>query len=195
LLCNPDGISTDLGFGEASTWYRHHHAAFLVKKASTALALGMSGYLAGLLENWPPASGCYWMYQGLTASEVEGLGLLPVDYGEPLPVYRSYRLLAEKLEGMTSASREVVDAVTILRFERPQGPLFLVWHLDDDLPAPGEAERTAPFELEVGAGSVRITQPITEEGVEVAETETVATSGGVYSGVAGQTPVFIEPVE
>jgi hypothetical protein len=194
LLCNPDGLDTELSFEAASAWYHHQHAAFLVKKASTALALGMGGYLAGLLENWPPASGCYWMYQGLTASEVQGLGLLPVDYGEPLPVYRSYRLLAEKLQGMTAASRELVDGVTLLRFERPQGPLYLVWYLDDELPAPGEAEQSAPFVLEVEAGSVRITSLITEEGQPSAGTETVSTSDGVYAGLATQTPVFIEPV-
>ncbi len=196
-MCNEEGLSAELSYDEAKAWYDGHHAAFAVKKSSTALALGMSAYMAGLLEQWPPASGCYWMYQGLTESPVEGFGLVPVDFGDPNPVFHSYRLLAEKLIDYESATREVVDDVTIVTFERSgegASPVYLVWYLDDHLPAPGESELTREFELQVGSASVLVTRLITEAGVEEPSTETVATVDGLFSGTAAQTPFFIEPV-
>ena len=197
LLCNADGVSTDLDLDQATAWYDHYHAAFLVKKAATALGLGMTGFLAGLLEDWPAASGCYWMHQGLTESPVEALGLVAVDYGEPKPVYHSYRLLAEKLVGTQSIGREIIDDVTVLTFDRggaDASPIRLVWYLDDYMPAPGQAELTRDFTLEVGTAAVQITQLVTAADQDTPATETQPTQGGVYHGVAGQTPVFIEPV-
>ncbi|MFH1469083.1 MAG: hypothetical protein ABIO70_32145 [Pseudomonadota bacterium] len=194
-LCNPDGLDAGLPYDQVKAWYDQQHAAWAVKKAATALALGMTGFMAGLLENWPPASGCYWMYQGMSASEVEALGLLPVSYGAPEPVYRSYRLLAEKLAGYARASRAVVDGVTVLAFafeDADKPPLWLVWYLDDALPEPGAAEQTHAFTLDVGASSVRITRLITEAGVETPSTETFEAPGGLYTGEAGQTPFFVE---
>ena len=86
-----------------------------MKKASTALALGMTRFMAGLLEDWPPESGCYWMHQGLTASVANVL--LPLDFGDPRPVYHSYGLLKDKVSGFTVASRDVTDGVTTLTFD------------------------------------------------------------------------------
>lgn len=197
--CDPGGSlpAAALPYAEARAWYYRHHAAYAVKKAATALALGMTRFMAGLLEDWPPPSGCYWMYQGLCESE--GGVLVPVEFGDPKPAYYSYGLLEEMVTGYESAARAVIDDVTILTFTRraPGGalqPVYLVWYLDDHLPAPGEAERTRAFELQVGTPSVRVTHLITEVGVDAPVSEVIATPGGVYSADAVQTPVFIEPL-
>ncbi len=195
--CNPDGLTTDLSHNEARVWFDHHHAAWAIKKAATALGLGMSGHMAGLLEDWPPASGCYWMHQGFTHSEVELLGLLPVDYGDPRPVYHSYRQLAEQLVGREIIEREVMDEVTIVSFSDADDalpPVHLVWYLDDHLPLPGEAELTRDFEIEVGTPTVQIIHLITEAGQTRPTTEVSATEDGIYQGTASQTPFFVEPL-
>jgi len=197
--CDPTGSIPPSGLTEqdARTWHDHYHAAFAVKKASTALALGMTRFMAGLLEDWGPESGCYWMHQGL--AESEGSILFPLWYGDPRPVYHSYGLLRDKVTGYVSATREVVDDVTILTFTRqgPGGdpePVHLVWYLDDALPFPGDPEQTQPFTLEVGTSTARVTHLITEAGIDTPTTEVVEAPGGVYSGVAAQTPFFIEPI-
>ena len=161
------------------------------------LALGMTRFMAGLLEDWMPPSGCYWMYQGLTEST--GGVLVPVRFGEPKPVYYSYGLLNEMVTGYESVVRDVVDDVTILTFARRTSadvlePVYVVWHLDDHLPLPGEAELSKAFELQVGAPTARVTHLVTEAGVATPSSEIVDTPGGIYSGDALQTPVFIEPI-
>ena len=198
-FCDParDIPPSALTYEEARVWYDHYHAAFAVKKAATALALGMTQFLAGLLEDWPPPSGCYWMHQGLCESE--GGVLTPVRFGDPRPVYYSYGLLDEMVTGYESAQREVVDEVTILTFLRRRSddvlePVYVVWYLDDDIPMPGEPEQTRAFTLEVDTPSARVTNLVTEAGVDTPSIEIVDTPGGVYSGVASQTPVFIEPL-
>jgi hypothetical protein len=193
LYCNQSGVTASLSYDEARAWFDHHHAAFLVKKSVTALGLGMSGYMAGLLEDWAPANGCYWMNQGLSDAQVEGFGLFPVDYGEPKTAFHSYRLLAEKLDGYTAASRELVDEVTVVTFTSDSDgapPRYIVWYLDDHLPMPGEDPLTRAFELEVGTAGVIVTPLVTDGGDEASEASTTA---GTYMGTASQDPVLIEP--
>jgi len=197
--CDPTGSipPSGLTYGDARTWHDRYHAAFAVKKASTALALGMTRFMAGLLEDWGPESGCYWMHQGLSAST--GNLLFPLWYDDPRPAYHSYGLLRDKVTGYVSATREVVDDVTLLTFNRqgPGGepePVYLVWYLDDELPFPGDPEQTHPFELEVGTETALVTHLITEAGADTPATEVVDTPGGIYSGVAAQTPFFVEPI-
>jgi len=194
LFCDPWGLipPSGLTFEQARQWHDRYHAAFVVKKASTALGLGMTRFMAGLLEDWRPESGCYWMHQGLTDSE--GNVLVPLDFGEPRPAYYTLGLLRDKVTGYTAASRQVVDDVTIVTFERPAGDVHVVWYLDDDLPWPGDPEQTHPFELEVGTPTALVTHLITEQGEDTADTEVVETANGVYSGVATQTPFFVEPI-
>ncbi len=199
LFCDPLGLIPPSGItpAQARAWHDQYHAAFAIKKASTALALGMTRFMAGLLEDWRPESGCYWMHQGLT--DTEGNVLLPMDFGEPRPAYHSYGLLRDKLIGFTDATREVVDGVTILTFTRPgpggvPAPVYLVWYLDDEVPWPGEAEQTHAFELEVGTDTALVTHPITVAGEDTPVTEVVEIPDGVHRGQAGQTPVFVEPI-
>ena len=199
LYCDPFGIipPSDLTYEQARTWHDHYHAAHAVKKSATALALGMPRFMAGLLEDWGPESMCYWMHQGMC--DIEGNILVPLDFVEPRPVYHSYGLLRDKVTGYESASRQVVDGVTILTFDRqgPGGapaPVHLAWYLDDP-PFPGEPEQTHAFELEVGTPTARITLLITERGVDTPTTEVAQAPDGVYSGLATQTPFFIEPIE
>jgi hypothetical protein len=195
LFCDPFGIipGSDLTYGQAREWHDRYHAAFVVKKASTALGLGMTRFMAGLLEDWRPESGCYWMHQGLTDSE--GNVLMPLDFGEPRPAYHTLGLLRDKVIGYTGAARDVVDCVTVVTFERPGArDVHVVWYLDDDLPWPGDPEQTQAFDLEVGTDTALVTQLITEQGEHTAVSEVVATPGGVYSGVAAQTPFFVEPI-
>jgi hypothetical protein len=189
LLCNPDGLEPALTYDVAEVWYDSRHAAFLVKKASTALGLGMSGFMAGLLEDWPPASGCYWMYQGLTESPVEGLGLVPVDYGEPREAYRSFRRLAEAIEGYPHASRAVVDGVTIITFtsDDPERlPKHVVWYLDDHLPLPGEVQATGLYEIEVHGTRTTATSLLDDGSMRIAN------GGGTFTDAVGQDPVLVE---
>lgn len=197
--CDPDGSlpPPTLSYAEAKAWYDHQHAAHAVKKAATALGLGMTRFMAGLLEDWPPPSGCYWMYQGLCESE--GGVLVPVRFGDPKPAYYSYGLLDQMVSGYQSVERGVIDEVTILTFVRSTSadvlePVYLVWYLDDYLPAPGEVEMSKAFDLQVGTPTARVTHLITEAGVETPSSEIVDTPGGVFSGEAVQTPIFIEPL-
>ena len=199
LFCDPLGTipPSGLSYEDARAWHDRHHAAFAVKKASTALALGMTRFMAGLLEDWPPESGCYWMHQGLTASEANVL--VPLDFGEPRPAYHSYGLLRDKIRGYTGASRDVSDGVTTLTFDVPgaggaSASVYLVWYLDDGMPYPGEPEQTHTFDLEVGTPTALVTHVITEAGVTSATTEVVETAGGVHSGEATSIPVFVEPI-
>ncbi len=199
LFCDPLGLipPSGLSYEDARAWHDRHHAAFAVKKASTALALGMTRFMAGLLEDWPPESGCYWMHQGLTASEANVL--LPLDFGDPRPVYHSYGLLKDKVSGFTVASRDVTDGVTTLTFDvagagGATAPVHIVWYLDDDLPYPGDPEQTHAFELELGTPTALVTHLVTEAGVTSPTTEVVETAAGVYSGEATSIPVFVEPI-
>jgi hypothetical protein len=188
LLCNPSGVTTDLTYDEAKAWFGDQHAAFLVKKSVTALGLGMTGFMAGLLEDWAPANGCYWMYHGLTRSEVEGFGLFPVDYGDPKTAYNSYRLLAESLDGYTATSREVVDEVTVVTFTSDQPdalPKYVVWYLDDHMAMPGEEQLTREFEIEVGGDGVIETSLVGGSMI-------IANGTSTYVGLASQFPVLVE---
>lgn len=120
-----------------------------------------------------------------------------MDYGDPKPVYHSYRLLAEKLIGYTSATREVVDDVTTVTIDRSgadRAPVHIVWYLDDHIPAPGESEQTRAFDLQVDTPTLQLTHLITEAGLDTPATEIVETSSGRYSGLATQTPIFVEPL-
>ena len=195
LLCNPGGVSSDLSYDEAKAWFDQQHAAFLVKKSVTALGLGMTGFMAGLLEDWAPANGCYWMYHGLNEAEVEGFGLFPVDYGEPNTAFHSYRLLAEKLDGYTASSREVVDEVTIVTFTSDlEGalPKHIVWYLDDFMATPGEEQLTREFEIELGGGGVIETPLVTDGG---GGSLVIGHDVSTYNNLASQFPILIEEVE
>lgn len=195
LLCNPSGVSTDLSYDEAKAWFGDQHAAFLVKKSVTALGLGMTGFMAGLLEDWAPANGCYWMNHGLSDAAVEGFGLFPIDYGEPTTAYHSYRLLAEKLDGHTATSREVVDEVTVVTFTShdPDAlPKHVVWYLDDRVAMPGEPQLTHEFEIALQGNGIHETSLVTDGGGE-----SIGITHGMnpYRGIVSQFPIIIEEIE
>ena len=196
------------GYGEAQAWLYGLMAGGLVKKIAVSAGEGLIGINIGNLEDWKtgipvadaqgvPLVGTS-MFMGMmdtkVTSRISGEGL--PNYrspGSPRPAFFALRLVYEKIAGFASVEKmELEDGVWGYRFDRPSGPLWVLWYDDGVLYFPGETPPEIAVEFPFPDPHARITWTPVEIGVETPESGTLDSADGALSLTLGATPVFIE---
>lgn len=200
------------GHAAARDWLRAELARGLVRKVVVSAAEALRGINIGNLEDWKtgvPAADRLAvhgfgtsMFMGMTDVIVTGKST-----GERLPGYRRagearpafYALgaVTERLAGFTSVEKLDlgVDGVWAYRFERPAGPLWVVWYDDGALRFPGEPSPSVSVELGVDATRVIVTHTPILAGETSPPIQAVDTAGGVFRRAVDSTPLFVEVQE
>ena len=196
----------------AQAWMRAETARGLVKKIVVAAAAHLRGINVGNLEDWKtgiagvdkaavPSLGAA-MFMGLMDTTITARqpgGELPYSgqlwasarrAGAPRPAFYALTLVAEQLDGFTGVARlDLGEGVWAFQFERPQGPLWVLWYDAGALafpiaPAPNGAV-TLPFPA--AAAEVRQTPRTADAPAAVR----VAATDGLLPLTLDATPIFI----
>lgn len=190
----------------AAKWLYAEEASGLVKKIVVAASDGLRGINVGNLEDWKtripavdvaavPAMGTA-MFMGMMETQLTGrkTGERLPNYsraGDPRPPFFAIQLANAKINGFVSVENlTLADGVWAFRFERPAGPLWVLWYDDGVLHLPGEGYPSVAIELPFPATEALITR--TPTSAQGSQTETLSIQGGVLHLTLDAIPLFIE---
>lgn len=109
------------------------------------------------------------------------------------PSYHAMKRLLAAIDGYTKAVRiaHVDSTVRLYRFDRPAGPLFVVWHEPKTLILPGDAIPTRRITLKIdGAGAALESL---RDGDAVPESRRVGARNGMIELTLSPTPLLVTP--
>ncbi|GAB4158951.1 MAG: hypothetical protein Fur0021_29360 [Candidatus Promineifilaceae bacterium] len=204
--------AADAGHEAALARLQAETARGLVKKIVVSAAAGLRGINVGNLEDWKtgvaavdraavPALGAS-MFMGLMDTTLTGQqpgGALPYSgqawatarrAGVARPAFYALALTVEMLEGFTGVTPLDLGAgVWAFRFERPQGPAWVLWYDVGGLTFPEAPAVTTAVALPFAADQAVITQTPTVG--KTAGQQVAASSGGMLTVMVDHTPVFV----
>lgn len=166
-------------------WYRAKQSDNLVKKFVLAMHLRLEGVMMGLTHDWPGYILHNFEYAGFIDALVVRTKPYPVlAVKEKRPVWYTYQLLIEKLNGATTVQK--IDAGPdgyIYKFIVNKKPLFVCWAEDQHIKA----------KIDVGAHEVVKLEVVRESGQTSPRSEVVKAENGVIDLKLSSIPVFLEP--
>jgi len=203
--------------GQARDWMYAETAINLVRKAVASAGEGLLGINLGNLEDWKtglpavdkitvPMLGAS-MFMGLTdttiTTQIPG-GNLPFNgvewskarrVGEHRPGFYALGLVTHQLQGFTSVTRlDLGKGVWVYRFERPQGPVWVLWYDDGSLVLPGMEPPQVTINLPFPGTIALLTLTPTRLGVAQPEVQSATALSGSLELILNSVPVFVEVV-
>ena len=198
----------------SKAWLEAEVAVGLVKKIVAAAGAGVAGINVGNLEDWKtglpgadklavPSLGAS-MFMGLmdtTVTQEKPGGAFPFTghlqaqarrAGDARPGFAAIGLAQARLNGFVSVQAlDLGPGVSAYRFERPAGPVWVLWYDDGGLYLPGEVPPSTTVSLPFGAERARVTWvPVSREQMEP-KAESLA-AGATLTLTLDSTPVFVE---
>lgn len=175
----------DKDFGVVNRWYRGLQASMVVKNCMVGLEAGSKKLMNGwALDSQVPVAPYPLGVGGYKSTTFNCLW----------PAAYTYKLLIEKLDGITSCRRlPVVPDVYVYQCTVHNGRRVLVAFYDDHIGQNhNEALGTIPVKIPFGGVSARLTHIITEIGQTHPEVEQLKSNAGVLQVTLSEFPVFIE---
>lgn len=185
-LLNQDPVIT--------AWYYANGARNLVKSFASAFGEGAEHASFSGTNDVPEMRNWRWGNIGwINLTDTRKVNYLPK------PQYYAYKLLIDKLNDFTSVkeiSVSVDPRTRVYRFERPSGPVYVMWSETGEPPpnldysiATGE---TVSFPVE--SDSLLLTRIITDTKNTIPDIETIAAHDEQMTIQLGYEPVFLEPI-
>ena len=135
------------------------------------------------------------MMDTLVTQQQSGEGLPPyrTATGPPRPAFYALKLANEEISGFSTVEKLALgEDVWAYLFDRPSGPLWVLWYDTGVLYFPGENSPERTIELPFPDDAARITLTPTEIGLQEPESFELDAADGFLEITLGQTPVFIE---
>lgn len=177
----------DKEFEAVNSWYRGMQASMVVKCCMVGLSAGAKKLMNGwALDAQAP----------LTPYPLHVGGYKSRTLNKLWPAAYTYKLLIEKLEGITACRRVPTPAYTYVYdcTVRGGGHVFIAFHDDHIARNHDEAPASGPAILTVGAQRVRLTRSVTGIDQTEREIQDLAAPEGRLSLRLTEIPVFIEPL-
>jgi hypothetical protein len=154
--------------------FRQAQAVLSFKKCVIAMASGVERIFLVAPFDWPNYHIAGYRHTGLLDRG-----------GRPRPVYHTYRLLIEKLDGLTSIEAlDIGDSIYAYRVNHKEKPLYIVW-------IEGQKEMTIPLEIRERTGEVSVTDVVPESDGRFIKTRHKIMDGKVNLKIS-DVPVIIE---
>jgi len=179
---------------EVLDWYYARHAREIVKSLVSAFGEGAEIACISATNDIPE-------FRNAAFGSIGWVNLLDVrttDYAAK-PSFHTYRLLVQKISHFTGVEEIEVSEdpkTRIYMFERPEGPVYVMWSETGDAPQDldyrnNPTGETISFSSAGTIKSLKLTHIISDAGNPDPETEVIQTDGEIILQL-GYEPVFIE---
>jgi len=198
----------------STAWLRAEMAIGLVRKIVVSAGEGIIGINIGNLEDWAlgavgadkalvpmMGSSMFMSLTDTTVTQVRPGGPLPYSghmwsqariAGQERPAFHALKLVMDTIADYSTVEKlDLGENIWAYSFERPGGPIWVLWLDDGELYLPGQTSPTASVDLRIDAGQAVLTMTPTVIGETEPESFTIDAADGQISIEIGLTPVFI----